>query len=176
MALRSKLQEAKMQERQLLRRLQHLKPHQFPTLQDFRNQKKRLQTEHKQATKRRIDLETAHDQNKRENRIARTKQFIQTNRHLLKIEANNIPLTIDPKTLTVRIRFSCGHKKTIPLNAFIPYESDRLWSDVIREGLSVQLSRNCKECFEQKEKKKVKWGIHEAKPVGHINVIIRGLH
>lgn len=173
----NKLSQIKAEERHLLRKIHRLKITDFNSLQEFREAKKQLQNEHREATKKRTTLQQKVDENRTRNKIDKTKQLIRDHIQLLRIEKDRVPLEIDIESLSVTIAFSnCNHRKSFSLGDFIPFTNERLWEDILNDGISVNLSRNCQKCFKEKKQERVKWGRHTDKPVGRANLTIRGLH
>jgi uncharacterized protein YlxW (UPF0749 family) len=177
MTLETELKDAKAQETHLLRKIGNIRPHEFESLATYRQEREKLEVRHRKLSAKRATLETEYDKAKIAETVNETKALIEDKLQLLRIEIYGRPLPIDGQALTTTLSFSnCEHTEKVSLSALIPFEKQRLWQDVLKDGLSVTLSRNCPHCRAEKANKLKLHRLYDKRPIGHASVTVRGLH
>jgi hypothetical protein len=174
--LEGELRDAKAQERHIRRKIGNLKPAQLSSLEAYRERRKQLQDAHKEVVKRLTLLQTEHDKHKIATTIANTKKMLKDNLTLLRIEKNGRPLEVTDNLEVTTTFTNCQHEKQYPLDALIPFTNERLWQDIIKDGLAITMTKNCEQCRAEKQHKRKTWGRYDDKPIGSATLIVRALH
>jgi hypothetical protein len=167
-----------LEDKQMYLRNRHskLKQSDFSCREEFKKAQGELQSQLDQITKQKAHVEIRYTRLFHEHIISTTKSFIKENSTLLVFEIDNARIPIN-ENLEVEVSFSpCKHTQKLSLCAFIPFERQRLWEDVIKEGLMVTQRLNCEKCRTERESMKAKLGFIREAPSGHLMWKIRALH
>ena len=136
----------------------------------------KLQAERAELMPELYRLQAEHDKNQKTNEYHESESLLRDNIAYWVFEVNGVKTPIDPKTLSVKIKYRCSHEEIIYLNDLILFEKNYLYRDLMTTDYSISQSRTCPKCRVEKKERLERQGLYSPfKPAPQIRWKLRYL-
>ena len=152
-----------------------------PAITNYDERKSELESELKEATKRKTELRIHLDEYERKLASQKTEQLFTENLALIRLQSQYETIPVD-KNLDIEITYyPCKHKEPMKIYDLIPVEEGdnhhqvlyTKWELFFRDGGELSGRLNCKHCRKEKEGLRAKFGMWNDKPIGRADFKLR---